>query len=106
MGARVDAPHAPTPLMLPSRQPAHPAGMRLGAPAVAMGADAPGGWLDQFMSGARARGLRVDFVPLHWYGWDWDAGRATQQLQAYIEVRGRQAACKRAPRVTHRLLQR
>ncbi|WP_329059715.1 glycoside hydrolase family protein [Amycolatopsis sp. NBC_01480] len=60
-------------------------GLRLGAPAVAFGGDVAGGWLDQFMSGARARGYRVDFIPLHWYGGDFSSA-ATGELQSYIEA--------------------
>jgi hypothetical protein len=60
-------------------------GMRLGAPAVAYGGDTPGGWLDRFMSGAAARGYRVDFIPLHWYGGDFSAA-ATGQLQSYLQA--------------------
>ncbi|MFD7991464.1 glycoside hydrolase family protein [Streptomyces mexicanus] len=61
-------------------------GMRLGAPAVAYGGDTPGGWLDQFMQGARSRGYRVDFVPVHWYGADFDPARATEQLRSYLQA--------------------
>jgi hypothetical protein len=60
-------------------------GLRLGAPAVAFGGDRAGGWLDQFMSGAAARGLRVDFIPLHWYGGDFSAA-ATDQLRGYLQA--------------------
>jgi hypothetical protein len=59
-------------------------GMRLGAPAVAYGGDVAGGWLDRFMSGAQARGYRVDFIPLHWYGGDFSSA-ATGQLQSYLQ---------------------
>ncbi|HEV7655131.1 MAG TPA: glycoside hydrolase family protein [Mycobacteriales bacterium] len=59
-------------------------GMRLGAPAVAYGGDTAGGWLDRFMTGAAAKGYRVDFIPLHWYGGDFRAGPATDQLKAYV----------------------
>jgi hypothetical protein len=42
-------------------------GLRLGSPAVTD--DSAGhAWLDAFMTGARQRGLRVDFITLHWYG--------------------------------------
>jgi hypothetical protein len=61
-------------------------GMRLGAPAVATGGDVAGGWLDKFMKGAAARHYRVDFIPLHWYGADFNAQRATGQLRSYIEA--------------------
>jgi hypothetical protein len=59
-------------------------GLRLGAPAVSSGADTPGGWLDRFMQGAEQRGLRVDFIPLHWYGGDFGPD-AAGQLHDYIQ---------------------
>lgn len=52
-------------------------------PGVATGADLAGGWLDRFLQGAAARGLRIDFVPVHWYGADFDATTATQVGAAY-----------------------
>ncbi|HEX3515314.1 MAG TPA: glycoside hydrolase family protein, partial [Trebonia sp.] len=61
-------------------------GMTLGSPAVASGAATPGGWLDQFMAGAKARGYRVDFIAVHWYGGDFDTGPAVQQLESYLEA--------------------
>ncbi|MFJ4079435.1 glycosyl hydrolase [Streptomyces iakyrus] len=60
-------------------------GLRLGAPAVASGADVPGGWLDRFMTGAQQRGLRVDFIPVHWYGADFGPG-AADQLRGYLQA--------------------
>ena len=60
-------------------------GMRLGAPAVAFGGDRPGGWLDRFMSGAAARGFRVDFIPLHWYGSDFSSA-AAGHLRGYLQA--------------------
>ena len=59
-------------------------GDRLGSPSVAYGGDTPGGWLDQFMSGAKSRGYRVDFIALHWYGSDFSAA-AAGQLKGYIQ---------------------
>ncbi|MFI1409098.1 glycosyl hydrolase [Streptomyces sp. NPDC020707] len=59
-------------------------GLNLGAPAVATDADKAGGWLDRFMKGASDRGLRVDFIPVHWYGSDFSY-KATYQLAAYLE---------------------
>ncbi|GAA2066312.1 hypothetical protein GCM10009801_12560 [Streptomyces albiaxialis] len=59
-------------------------GLRLGAPAVATGADQAGSWLDRFMKGAEKRGLRVDFIPVHWYGSDFGPG-ATGQLTDYLK---------------------
>lgn len=58
-------------------------GLRLGSPAVAVGAADPGGWLDRFLTGARERGLRVDFIALHWYGADF-SDAAVGQLEGYI----------------------
>ncbi|MBO8195705.1 glycoside hydrolase family protein, partial [Streptomyces oryzae] len=59
-------------------------GLRLGAPAVATDADKPGGWLDRFMKGAEKRGLRVDFIPVHWYGSDFGPA-ATDHLAGYLQ---------------------
>ena len=59
--------------------------LRLGAPAVAYGADTPGGWLDQFISGASARNYRVDFIPLHWYGSDFSSA-AAGELESYLQA--------------------
>ncbi|MBV1856224.1 glycoside hydrolase family protein [Catellatospora tritici] len=60
-------------------------GLRLGSPAVAVGADRPGGWLDRFLSGARDRGYRVDFIALHWYGSDFSPA-AVDQLRGYLQA--------------------
>jgi hypothetical protein len=57
-------------------------GLRLGAPAVSWGADVPGGWLDRFMTCARQRHLRVDFIPLHFYSSNYTS--ATNDLKRYI----------------------
>jgi RNA polymerase sigma factor (sigma-70 family) len=61
-------------------------GMELGSPAVATDAATPGGWLDQFMKGAAARGYRVNFITVHWYGADFDTGPAVQQLKSYLQA--------------------
>jgi hypothetical protein len=42
-------------------------GMRLSSPAVTGDARDPRGWLSRFMRKAEKRGLRVDFLALHWY---------------------------------------
>jgi Glycosyl hydrolase catalytic core len=60
-------------------------GMRLSSPAPAWGADDSNGWLDQFMTGARQRGYRVDFIALHWYGSDFSPA-AVGQLKSYLEA--------------------
>ncbi|GAA4598159.1 hypothetical protein GCM10023194_74900 [Planotetraspora phitsanulokensis] len=62
------------------------AGKVLGSPAVAYGGDRAGGWLDKFMSGAKAKGYRVDFITLHWYGGDFNTANATNQLRSYIQA--------------------
>jgi hypothetical protein len=60
--------------------------LRLGSPAVAWGADQSGQWLDRFMTGAKSRGYRVDFITLHWYGSDFKTADAVSQLQAYVKA--------------------
>ncbi|WBQ06408.1 glycoside hydrolase family protein [Kribbella sp. CA-293567] len=60
-------------------------GMRLGSPAVAYGGDRAGGWLDRFLAGARARGYRVDFITLHWYGSDF-SDAAVGHLKSYVDA--------------------
>ncbi|MFJ6081376.1 sigma-70 family RNA polymerase sigma factor [Streptomyces sp. NPDC092369] len=60
------------------------AGQTLGSPAVAYGGDTAGGWLDRFMSGAKAKGYRVDFITLHWYGGDFRTPQAVDQLKSYL----------------------
>lgn len=61
-------------------------GQRLGSPAPAAHAPDEGAWLARFLAGAAARGYRVDFITLHWYGTDFDSGRAVAQLRAYLEA--------------------
>ncbi|MEV7629720.1 sigma-70 family RNA polymerase sigma factor [Actinoplanes sp. NPDC089786] len=60
-------------------------GMRLGAPAVAFGGDQDNGWLDRFMDGAEAKKLKVDFIPIHWYGSDFSAASVNQFL-GYVDA--------------------
>ncbi|MFI5936587.1 sigma-70 family RNA polymerase sigma factor [Actinoplanes sp. NPDC051494] len=60
-------------------------GMRLGSPAVAYGGDTDGGWLDRFMDGVKAKGLRVDFITLHWYGSDF-SDAAVNQFLGYVDA--------------------
>ncbi|WP_306215311.1 sigma-70 family RNA polymerase sigma factor [Actinoplanes sp. RD1] len=60
-------------------------GMRLGAPAVAYGGDTEDGWLDRFMDGAKAKGLKVDFIPIHWYGSDF-SDAAVGQFLGYVDA--------------------
>jgi hypothetical protein len=55
-------------------------GLRLGSPAPAVPDD---GWLARFMSIARARRLRVDFIALHFYQ-DFTDPQAVDQLRAQL----------------------
>jgi RNA polymerase sigma factor (sigma-70 family) len=61
-------------------------GMLLGSPAVQDDAATPGSWLDQFMSGAQARGYRVDFIVVHWYAQGFDPGASVSELRAYLQA--------------------
>ncbi|MGQ5264509.1 glycoside hydrolase family protein [Micromonospora sp. ZYX-F-536] len=61
-------------------------GLPLGSPAVAWGGDRPGEWLDRFMTGAKERGYRVDFIALHWYGGDFTTTSAVNQLRSYLQA--------------------
>ncbi|MGW6929944.1 sigma-70 family RNA polymerase sigma factor [Lentzea sp. NPDC054927] len=60
-------------------------GLRLGSPSVAHSGDKAGGWLDRFMTGAAQRGLRVDFIALHWYGSDFSEA-AVGHLKNYLDA--------------------
>ena len=59
-------------------------GLELGSPAVANGGATAGGWLDQFMTGAKNANDRVNFITLHWYGSDFNTSDAVTQLEQYI----------------------
>ena len=62
---------------------ANPA-IRVSSPSTS--ADAPGqAWFTDFMNQATAQNLRVDFIAIHWYGWNAGScdARATQ-LESYI----------------------
>jgi len=61
-------------------------GMELGSPAVADDAATPGSWLAQFMRGAAARGYRVNFITVHWYGGDFATAAAVSQLKGYLQA--------------------
>ena len=61
-------------------------GMLLGSPAVQDDAATPGSWLDQFMSGAKARGYRVDFIVVHWYAQGFDPVASVSELKAYLQA--------------------
>jgi hypothetical protein len=54
--------------------------IRVGAPAVS---DDGRAWLVSFMNQVKAKGLRVDFIAMHWYGWN--AGSCTPaQLEGAV----------------------
>jgi len=55
-------------------------GVQLGSPAVA-----GEGWLPDFMTGVAAQKLRVDFIAVHWYGWNANTCNDTSQLEAKIK---------------------
>jgi hypothetical protein len=61
-------------------------GMLLGSPAVATDAATRGGWLDRFMTGAKSRGYRVNFIAVHWYGGDFATAAAVAQLKSYLRA--------------------
>jgi hypothetical protein len=54
--------------------------IRVSSPAVS---DDGRAWLESFMTQVKAKGLRVDFIAIHWYGWN--AGSCTSgQLEGAI----------------------
>ena len=55
-------------------------GAQLGSPATAQRE-----WLEGFMAGARAKGLRVDFIAMHWYGWDAGSCNDVSSLEDKIQ---------------------
>jgi hypothetical protein len=59
-------------------------GLRLGSPAPADGAATAGSWFDRFMKGAQAKGYRVDFIAVHWYGYGLTTATAVARLKAYL----------------------
>jgi Glycosyl hydrolase catalytic core len=61
-------------------------GMQLGSPAVADAAATPGSWLALFMRGAKARGYRVNFITVHWYGGDFATSQAVPELRSYLQA--------------------
>ncbi len=59
-------------------------GMRLGSPGTANPPDRAGSWLEKFMQGVEERDLRVDFICLHWYGYDFTTEIAVKQLRDFL----------------------
>jgi hypothetical protein len=56
-------------------------GVLIGSPAVA-GMDT---WLPNFMTQAASKNLRVDFIAVHWYGWDAGSCNDTSALEGKIK---------------------
>jgi hypothetical protein len=61
-------------------------GMRVGSPATAADPSLSGSWLEKFMDGAKARGYRVDFVCVHWYGEKFDTDGAVNRLKNFLQA--------------------
>ena len=61
-------------------------GMRLGSPSTAANPSLSGSWLEQFMNGANARGYRVDFLCVHWYGEEFDIDVAVNSLKNFLQT--------------------
>jgi hypothetical protein len=61
-------------------------GMRLGSTATAADPSSSGSWLEQFMDGAKARGYRVDFMCVHWYGQKFDIDGAVNRLKNFLQA--------------------
>ena len=61
-------------------------GMRVGSPATVADPSLSGSWLEQFMDGAKARGYRVDFVCVHWYGEKFDTDGAVNRLKNFLQA--------------------
>jgi len=55
-------------------------GVQIGSPAVA-----GVGWLPDFMTQVAAKNLRVDFIAVHWYGWDPGSCNDTSALESKIK---------------------
>jgi hypothetical protein len=62
------------------------AGIRLGSPATASNPSLPGSWLESFIEEARARGYRVDFIAVHWYGENFRVDESVDALKNFLEA--------------------
>lgn len=58
-----------------------PVGVRVGSPATASDGQA---WFESFMAGVAEQGLRVDFIAIHWYGWN-NGCDSVSGLESHIE---------------------
>lgn len=61
-------------------------GLRLGSPATAGDPSPRGSWMERFMSGAKSRGYRVDFLTVHWYGGVFETPAAVANLKSFLEA--------------------
>jgi hypothetical protein len=57
------------------------AGMRVSSPATSADAKA---WFEDFMAQVDAQSLRVDFVAVHWYGWNAGSCNDAKELESYL----------------------
>jgi hypothetical protein len=55
--------------------------VRVGSPATSADAKA---WFEDFMTQVEARSLRVDFVAVHWYGWNAGSCNDAKELESYL----------------------
>jgi hypothetical protein len=55
--------------------------VRVGSPATSADAKA---WFEEFMAQAEAKSLRVDFVAIHWYGWNAGSCNDAKELESYV----------------------
>jgi hypothetical protein len=60
------------------------AGLRLGSPATSANANGQA-WFQQFMTMAAAQNLRIDFVAVHWYGWNAGSCNNASALESYVK---------------------
>ncbi|HLL69706.1 MAG TPA: glycosyl hydrolase [Micromonosporaceae bacterium] len=56
--------------------------IRVGSPATSSDGQK---WFNDFMAQANSRNLRVDFIALHWYGWNPRSCDDTDTLESYID---------------------
>lgn len=55
--------------------------MRVGSPSTSADANA---WFEDFMTQVEAKSLRVDFVTVHWYGWNAGSCNDAKELESHI----------------------
>jgi Glycosyl hydrolase catalytic core len=55
--------------------------VRVGSPATSADAKA---WFEDFMAQVEAKSLRVDFIAVHWYGWNAGSCNDAKELESYL----------------------